>query len=341
MSRLYSTTSQDFARVRAEIERQSPGTAVVILNHRNTNALRVPAQMLVEMYHLATSRACVTDSYMAVISVLRHRERLVVVQIWHALGAIKRFGLAAVGTAEGRPGRLSRVMRMHHGYDWAIAGSTRMVAPFAAAFGMPPERVLPLGTPRVDLLLDPAVVEEKRSRIRDAHPELGGRPLVLYAPTFRTAEPVHVAELLDDLSGADLDVVLALHPLDHRDFSGRPGVVQDRAFSSLDWLTAADALITDYSAVLFDAAVLGVPTYFYAYDLEDYRARRGFVLDYEAEMPGPVCADPAALVTALQSHAARRSEVLHFRDEFVAATDGGCTRRIVQLVLGAQPAALA
>ena len=58
MSRLHSRTSADFASLARELERQSPSTSVVILNHRNLRSLRVPAQTIQQMYHLATSRAC-------------------------------------------------------------------------------------------------------------------------------------------------------------------------------------------------------------------------------------------------------------------------------------------
>lgn len=351
MSRLYSRTSQDFDRVREEISRQDPSLQVVVLNHRNTNPLGVPAQMLQEMYHLATSRACITDSYMAAISVLRHRDSLVVVQMWHALGAVKRFGLAALDTDEGRSRELAAAMRMHQGYDWVIAGGQRMVAPFAEAFGVAPSHVLPIGTPRVDMLHDPQVTAAKRARIQEAHPHLGDKPLVLYAPTFRKGLPVRVEDLLDALGPDDFDVVVTLHPLDRRDFSDRPGVVQDRRFSTLDWLAVADHVITDYSAIVFDAAVVGVPLYFYAYDLEDYRARRGLFLDYVNEMPGPVATEAKDVVAAIVENSAivgnsahdsdALSSVAHFRDEFVAPSDGGCTRRIVALALGASPADLA
>jgi CDP-glycerol glycerophosphotransferase (TagB/SpsB family) len=341
MSRLYGQTSQDFARVRDEIYRQSPRTKVVVLNHRNTTPWAVPGQMLTEMYHLATSRACITDSYMAVISALEHKDSLIVVQMWHALGAIKRFGLAAVGTAEGRPGGLAKVMRMHHGYDWVIAGGNRMVEPFAESFGVTTAQVLPIGTPRVDLLRDADHLAGKRARIDAAHPQLRDRRVVLYAPTFRTGEPVRVEPLLDALIEAELDVVVALHPLDHRDFSRLPGVTQDPAFTTLDWLTVASDLITDYSAVVFDAAVLGVPTYSYAYDLDDYRERRGIPFDYEHDMPGPVYHDEQSVVRALLEHAVTRADVERFRANFVSAPDGGSTRRIVALALGASPAQLA
>lgn len=337
MSRLYPTESQDFRRVRAELARQDPSAQVVVLMHRNTNPLRVPVQMLQEMYYLATSRACITDSYMAAISVLRHKPSLTVVQMWHALGAIKRFGLAALDTEEGRSSRFAAAMRMHQGYDWVIAGGTRMVQPFAEAFGVDPSRALPIGTPRVDLLLDPDNVAGKRRRILEAHPGLGERPLVLYAPTFRKGEPVRVEDLLDALGPDEFDVVVTLHPLDHRDFSHRPGVTQDAAFSTLDWLTVADHVVTDYSAIVFDAAVLGVPLYFYAYDLDEYRGRRGLFLDYEREMPGPVAREAKEVVAAIHDEAGSRAVVARFRDQYVAPSDGGCTRRIVELALGTPP----
>ena len=340
MSRLYSRTSQDFERVRDEIRRQDPSLQVVVLNHRNTNPFGVPVQMLQEMYHLATSRACITDSYMAVLSVLRHRDSLVVVQMWHALGAIKRFGLAALDTDEGRSRELATAMRMHQGYDWVIAGGQRMVGPFAEAFGVRPDQVLPIGTPRVDMLHDPAIVEAKRARIHHDHPQLGTKPLVLYAPTFRKGEPVRVEEMLDALGPDEFDVVVALHPLDRRDFSGRAGVVQDDQLSTLDWLAVADHVITDYSAIVFDAAVVGVPLYFYAYDLAEYRGRRGLFLDYEGDMPGPVATEAKDVVAAIHHHEGSRASVARFRDEFVSPSDGGCTRRIVALALGASPAQL-
>src|SRR4051812_45018379 len=73
-SRLYTATARDFATLQNEIARQSRATKVVVLNHRNTNSLRVPFQMLGEMYHLSAARACITDSYIAAISVLRHKD---------------------------------------------------------------------------------------------------------------------------------------------------------------------------------------------------------------------------------------------------------------------------
>lgn len=49
------------------------------------------------MYHLATSKVCVIDSYCLPVSVLKHKKSLKILQIWHSLGAIKQFGYQTLG----------------------------------------------------------------------------------------------------------------------------------------------------------------------------------------------------------------------------------------------------
>ena len=171
---------------------------------------------------------------------------------------------------------------------------------------------------------------------RDRYPDLPAILMTGYAAGLHVPD-VQVDEMLDALGDDQFDVIVALHPLDHRDFSHRAGVTQDARFSTLDWLAVADHVITDYSAIVFDAAVVGVPLYFWAYDLESYRGRRGLFLDYEAEMPGPVATTAKEIVVAIQDSAGSAASVRHFRDEFVSPADGGCTRRVVQLALGAGP----
>ncbi len=55
-----------------------------------------------------------------------------------------------------------------------------------------------------------------------------------------------------------------------------------------DLLAAADVLVTDYSSVMFDYAVLERPMIFFVPDLEKYRdTLRGFYFDFEASRSGP------------------------------------------------------
>lgn len=56
-----------------------------------------------------------------------------------------------------------------------------------------------------------------------------------------------------------------------------------------DLYIITDILITDYSSVMFDYAVLDRPMLFFTYDLDEYRDKlRGFNIDIEKEAPGPL-----------------------------------------------------
>ena len=96
ISRFFKTTSIDFELLIKEINTTYPNYKIVVLNHKETSPLKSVNNILIEMYHLATSKAAIIDSYIIPISVLTHKKELVIIQIWHALGAIKKFGYASI-----------------------------------------------------------------------------------------------------------------------------------------------------------------------------------------------------------------------------------------------------
>src|SRR5204862_682600 len=85
----------------------------------------------------------------------------------------------------------------------------------------------------------------------------------------------------------------------------RQGRVRDvAAYPSVEALClAADLLITDYSSIMFDYAVLDRPIVIHAPDWEVYRALRGVYFDLTAEAPGVVCRTQAEAIEALASGA--------------------------------------
>ena len=116
ISRNNTKTSIDFQLLEREIKRQSPDTKVVILNHYMQSKLKHIRDIIVEMYHLATSRGCIIDSYVIAVSILHHKKNLVIIQIWHALGAIKQFGYMTLGKKAGHSERIAKIMNMHGNY---------------------------------------------------------------------------------------------------------------------------------------------------------------------------------------------------------------------------------
>lgn len=62
----------------------------------------------------------------------------------------------------------------------------------------------------------------------------------------------------------------------------------------------SDALITDYSSVMFDYGILKRPQFFFAYDIDKYdKDLRGFYLDYTNDLPGPIFTDAYDLADSL------------------------------------------
>ena len=69
--------------------------------------------MIKQMYHIATSRVVILDSYCIVISILKHKKKLTIIQMWHAMGAFKKFGYSIIGKSEGTSKKIIDLMRMH------------------------------------------------------------------------------------------------------------------------------------------------------------------------------------------------------------------------------------
>lgn len=68
--------------------------------------------------------------------------------------------------------------------------------------------------------------------------------------------------------------------------------------STLALTAASDVLITDYSSVIYDACLLGVPTVFYCSDYKEYD--RGFYLKFPDDLPGEMVTDANGLLGAIR-----------------------------------------
>lgn len=147
ISRGNDFTSIDFQLLIEAIRSESPNTRVVVLNHPLRNRLAYPFSMAREMFHIATSRAVVVDTYVIPVSVLAHKPDLIVMQMWHALGAFKAFGQLAVGREEGSPAEIARVMRMHENYTYISAPSAATAEIYRQCFGGDDSRIVIGGSP--------------------------------------------------------------------------------------------------------------------------------------------------------------------------------------------------
>lgn len=345
ISREHPTVPTDFADIAAALRRLDPTIRVTMLVKMMPPGIVAKIgyafHMLRQIYHVATARVLVVDTYAIVASVPRHRPDLTVIQIWHALGAFKKFGLSILGQDEGRDARLAAAMRMHEGYDLVLASGEPARAPFAEALGTPLERVVMAPLPRVDRLRDPARADGVRRRIFAAHPHLEDSRVAVFAPTFRLDGDItlDVTDLTRRLADVGVHVVVKLHPLMSAGFDATVDTAP--GFSTQDMLHVADMFITDYSSALFEASTIGVPTYFLAPDLDEFLSSRDFYLDYRNDLPGPITRTVEELAAAVAAGAATPELSAAFARRWVqvpgpAHPRAGATPaadRIAQLVL--------
>ncbi len=265
---------------------------------------------------------------------------------------LKRMGLDLLDT----PGADSRIgfaglLRRCSRWDYSVSQNAFTTIAWERAFPTRYES-LEVGYPRNDVLVTSG--EEDVSRIRA---ELGIRPdqqVVLYAPTHREYQPEYVPALdlaaVADGLGSEYVVMARLHYLHGADPQLRAlhqeGRVRDVAeHPSVEELClAADVLVTDYSSIMFDYAVLDRPIVIHAPDWEEYRARRGTYFDLMAEAPGVVTRTERELIDAFHSGSfsgeGARAARASFRARFCALDDGRAAERVVRRVwLGEREAA--
>ena len=109
------------------------------------------------------------------------------------------------------------------------------------------------------------------------------------------------------------------------DFSHYPGVTT--------LLRVADCLITDYSSIVFEYALMHKPVLFYAYDLEQFETEgRNFYEDYVSTVPGPVCRDQNTLHEQWMEVMGRSVSQEDFLNENYRYLDGGARKRVFELI---------
>jgi CDP-glycerol glycerophosphotransferase len=166
---------------------------------------------------------------------------------------------------------------------------------------------------------------------------------VLYTPTHREYHEGFVAQLdparLARALGPDHVLLMRTHYF-YRDAQGAEaaapaGVVDVADHPRIeDLYLAADVLVTDYSSVMFDYAVLDRPIVIYAPDWEEYRTLRGTYVDLMATPPGPVVTTEADLAEVLATRRAWDDESTAqrqaFRARFCSLEDGRASERVVR-----------
>jgi CDP-ribitol ribitolphosphotransferase len=270
-----------------------------------------------DMYYLSTSGVALIDTYSITVSCLRHKKSLKVIQMWHALGALKKFGLQSIGTKEGRDEKISKAMCMHKNYDYILAPSKATAKLYMEAFGYEAPAMKICSLPRVDDLLSDTGAS---AAFFSSNPGMGDKKIVLYLPTFREREKAAAEELKSVFRGQDkYRLIISTHPL-FSQLEEDPDFSYDGDFSTYDLMKVADYIITDYSACAFEASVLMKPLYFFVPDYDEYSRDRGLNVDLRAEMPDMTFEKAEELFASLDSGSYNLDMLYAFKTKYVESS---------------------
>ena len=177
--------------------------------------------------------------------------------------------------------------------------------------------------------------EKVRKKVYDAYPILKAKKNIVYVPTFRPEEKEDMIQaLIDGVDYKKYNLIIKLHPLTTlMNYDKR--VIWDKQFSSQDMLLIADYIITDYSAIVYEASLLNKPLYFYTYDYDEYVSKRDFYTDFKKELPGVISGDAKKIIDAIKNNNYDLEKIKAFSDKYINITDEKVCERIVAFMLKA------
>lgn len=334
LSRQSDVPTLDILLLAEEFEKQGIEYTMLTkkLNKSIISAVSYAFHMLAQMYHIAVSEMIVLDGYCILVSVLPKKKGQKVLQMWHSMGAIKKFGWQTIGKQWGSSVSVAETMKLHRNYDYAIAPSKITADHFSEAFHIDRDKIILLGLPRIDYLLQEA--QDKVSLIKSSYPQISEKINVLYAPTFRRNSGIEIAALIDSFDFSKFNLILKKHWLDKTDYSWaeEKGVIIDEVFSSLDWMKVCTKVITDYSAISLEAAIMEKELYLYIADMDIYSDKVGTNVDFKEESISCYVHKDAAELGSNLKEKYDLPLLRQFKEKYIEADTKNCAAQLAEFV---------
>ncbi|MBK5210992.1 MAG: CDP-glycerol glycerophosphotransferase family protein [Coriobacteriia bacterium] len=295
------------------------------------------------MRQVAHAHYVIVDDFVRYMYTLPLNPQSKFIQVWHSAGAFKRMGFARME----HEGSTIRGSLTHRNYTDVIVSSEGVVDNFAEAFGIDRQRIHPIGVPRTDIFFDEKYKQRKRDELRQKCGIKDGRKTVLFAPTYR-GNDVNSAyypngfidfNALAQALGSDYVIVIKFHPFIKQDVhiqqENEHRIIDMSEIREInDLLFMADVLITDYSSVIFEYALLNKPVIFYTPDREEYTRKRDFFYNFSTYCYGPVVTSQEGLAEAILNPSFDFAlNMGGFIQKFLSACDGHSTTRFVDEIL--------
>lgn len=283
-----------------------------------------------QMKLIACSKVVVVDGYNIPVSLLKHKKETTVIQIWHALAAIKKFGYQSIGYKDGVNKKVAKVLKMHANYDYIISGSYEMKKSFSEAFNTDVNKILAIGTPYVDYLLKSG--KRQSQKIYKKYPILKRKKTILYSPTFRKDGRDNINEVINSINLDRYNLIVTCHDKDGKKKVTSPKVLTCNDIPYKDLIKIADYVITDYSALSVEASIVNAKVLLYLYDYDRYKEENGINVDLFEEFGKCASKNIEDLVKIIEEDSYDLEILKKFRNKYNSNLKGNSTKLIAKLI---------
>lgn len=251
------------------------------------------------------------------------------INTWHGAGT-KKIGNACAGRKD---------------YDFSCVDIMLVQSEFEREiferdFRCKPASIRKIGFPRNDKLFHIDEKSKKDLYIKFNIPK--GKKVILYAPTWRDSKdgglsytfspPVHLERWRSELSD-DYVLLIRMHAfttvfeIAYNDFARDVSSYDDLN----DILAITDVLVTDYSTIVYDAAIANIPFICFGFDYKTYKDERGFYYDLDQYYPGGVVYDELSVIQRIRDvvSGVDKDKFIAFKNRFIEA-GGAATSDILK-----------
>lgn len=205
------------------------------------------------------------------------------------------------------------------------------------------KEILRTGYPRTDIFF-----KTSKDDIENIKKRLGiplDKKVILYTPTWRIRNKFDMQldlEKMRERLGDEYVILIRIHYFASNGYD----IPADNEFifnfnkyrSVEDLYMISDILITDYSSVMFDYALLDKPMLFFTYDLEDYRDNlRGVYVNIEEEAPGPLVFNTEEVINSIENIDKEMinysKKISDFKEKYLGYESGNSCQMIMDTVI--------
>lgn len=304
------------------------------------NGSRVRRLSLKYLYYMARAKYFVNNVNFHDAFIKRKNQ--IEVQTMHGT-PLKTIGLDVPGDFPTKKSEQKYIKKCKR-WDYLIV-QNKFVADLALSAFHFNKTIMETGYPKTDILFQ-SNNEPEMNRIKKQLGLPTDKKVIMYAPTWRVKNRFELMldlEKMKERFSDDYILLLRLHHFSAKGWRGaaHDGFVYDlTSYQSIeDLYIITDILITDYSSVMFDYAVLNRPMLFFTYDLDEYRDKlRGFNIDIEKEAPGPLLFTSDEVLEAIEhldeAMDEARDRIDTFHKQYIEYECGNSSEKVFTMMLG-------